>query len=1047
MGKKYNTLTTSSKMGYPGLVVQNRKTSVCQFSFTLGVLLLLIFSTPALAQSGSQTAARDSFFTLTGSVRDESGAALSSVTIKAAGRNRTVVSDNNGNYRLPAVSLHDKISFTSVGFASQELPVSGSKLDAVLLPAVKGLEEVVVTDGYRINTRIANVSAIGKVDGKVMENKPFASFQQTLQGRVAGVSIVGFSGQPGSEQSIRIRGLGSMALSSNPLIVIDGMIVNTGNLANNIKTMDALTGINQNDIESINVLKDAAATSLYGSRGSNGVIVITTKAGKSGKTRITADVEYGSSKPMELPKGGRPLNASQYAELFKEALANAGNTPDAIQKLADSYGLNSGKSNDWYNLVTRTGKQAQYNVGLSGGSEKTRFYASAGYFKQDATTIGADLNKKNFLLNLEHKINKRFTFSTGINASNVGQNTPYAQGFYGNPTYAARVLRPFQLAYNDDGSLNTSTTGNTNFSGVYNPLVIAKYDVKGMSQTHLLGNAKVKWNLFDNLFYTSYISLDYTGMEETTFLNAIMGDGKGVNGRSKNYFERYFNWLTRNQLDYRYDIPHIDNFSLNATAGYEAQKSNFYLLAADGYGFPSAASGLTALSNAATPVGTYGQNEGYSFTSLYGIASANYKNRIILNGSYRRDGSSRFAVNNRYANFFSVGGAWNIDQEAFFQKQKVLSSLKLRSSYGITGNAALSNYAWMPLVSYSGATGFAYNGIAGQQFVTPGNIDLKWERSKKTDAGIDMGFVKDRFSLVVDYYFNNVDGLIQNVATSLTSGFSGTLKNVGAMVNKGWEFTLNGNVIQTKKFYWNTNFNIAFNKNKITSLDANTNPQNGLFYLKTGYNFYTYYMKEFAGVDPQNGDPLYYKDNTHKETTNKISDAAYSVLNKQANPKYFGGFSNNFNYKGINLAVDFTYNVGNYVYGASDIYLTSGAYYTFNKYLYIYEHRWTTPGQVTDVPKYAPSTDNSTSTYRLYKGDYIRLRNLSLGYDFATLSRAALLHKYGINKLNLYVRATNLATFLFDNRLPFDPEVSYSGFDSNNMPKYKTFTIGINVGF
>ncbi len=432
---------------------------------------------------------------------------------------------------------------------------------------------------------------------------------------------------------------------------------------------------------------------------------------------------------------------------------------------------------------------------------------------------------------------------------------------------------------------------------------------------------------------------------------------------------------------------------------------------------------------------------------MYGIATVNYNNRFVLNGSYRRDGSSRFAINNRYADFYSAGGTWNIDQEAFFKKQKTLSSLKLRSSYGITGNANLSNYAWMPLVSYSGATGYSYNGIAGQQYVTSGNTDLKWERSKKFDAGLEIGFLKDRFNLVVDYYYNNIDGLIQNVATSYTSGFSSTLKNVGAMVNKGWEFTLSGNLIQTRNFYWNTNFNIAFNKNKVTSLYAQTNSQNGQFYLKEGYNYYTFYMKEFAGVDPQTGDPLYFKDGSHQQTTNKISEASYTVLDKQANPKYMGGFSNNFNYKGINLAVDFNFSAGNYVYGASDIYFTSGAYYTFNKYQYIYDHRWNTPGQVTDVPKYAPATDNSTSTYRLYKGDYIRLRNLSLGYDFVNLKHADLLKKYGINKLNLYVRATNLVTFLFDNRLPFDPEVSYSGFDSNNMPKYKTLTVGINVGF
>lgn len=1009
-------------------------------------IICLLFGLIPASQSQETNKTGEPGFVVKGQVKDASGNPLAGVTVKITGKSKSVLTDNNGSFQLANVAAGSRISFSHVGYKEQQAAVSSSSLEITLEAAPRELEEVVV-DGYRTSTRAANVSATGKVDGKVMENKPFSSFQQSLQGKVAGVTVVGFSGQPGAEQNIRIRGLGSMALSSSPLIVVDGMIMNTGNLANNIKTMDALSGINQNDIENVTVLKDAAATSLYGSRGSNGVIVITTKAGKYGKTRVNVDVEVGNSKAMDLPKGGRPLNADQYAELFREVLTNAGQSSTQIETAANSYGLNSGKSNNWYDLVTRTGKQEQYNVSLSGGTDKTKLYASAGLFKQDATTIGADFNKKTILLNIDHKINNRITFTSGMNVSQVSQNAPYADAFFGNPTYAARYLRPFQLAYKEDGTLNTSTSGNTNFPGVYNPLVIAKYDKKRMEQTRLLGNAKIKWNLFDKLYYTSYFSVDYNTMEETTFLNPIMGDGKGVNGRSKNYFERYFNWLARNQFDYSFEVPGVDDLNISATAGYEAQQSKFYLLAADGYGFPSAASGLTALSNAATPVGTYGQNSGYSFVSGYGILSANYNNRFVLNGSFRRDGSSRFAVNNRYANFYSVGGAWNIDQEAFFTKQNILSSLKLRSSYGITGNANLSDYAWMPLVSYSGATGYAYNGITGQQYTTPGNTDLKWERSKKFDAGLDFGFMHDRFNLIIDYYYNNIDGLIQNVATSYTSGFSSTLKNVGAMVNRGWEFTLNGQLVQTKNFTWTTNFNIAFNKNKVTELYAGTNSQNGQFYLKKGYNYYNYYMKEFAGVDPDNGDALYYTDSTHSKTTNKGSQAAYVVLNRQANPKYTGGFSNTFNYKGINLSVDFNFSMGNYIYGASDLNFTSGVNYTINKYLYIYEHRWTTPGQVTDVPKYSLTSDNTTSTYRLYKGDYIRLRNVSLGYDFINMKKAALFKKYGINKLNVYVRGTNLATILFDKRLPFDPEVSYSGFDSNTMNKYKTITCGINVGF
>lgn len=1027
------------------MVTHTRMLKVCLLSF----FFYFFYSSGVKANDSTKYTIKslvDTGFIVSGYVKDSTGKPLSGVSVSILGKSRAAYTNNIGFFTLKEVVDGDSVVFYHLGYRRAEIPVA-AEMNVVLIASSKDLEEVVVVnDGYRTSTRQNNVSAIGTVDGKIMANKPFASYEQTLQGQVAGVSVVGFSGQPGAEQNIRIRGLGSMALSSDPLIVVDGMIVNSGKLGYNATTANALAGINQNDIASVNVLKDAAATSLYGSRGSNGVIVITTKSGKNGKTQISADVEFGNSSPMDLPKAGRPLSADNYAELFREALRNSGSSDATIESLADSYGLNSGKSNDWYDLVTKTGSQAQYNISMNGGNEKTKIFASAGLFKQDATTIGSDFNKKSALFNIDHKINSRITFTAGINFSNVDQNTPYASSYYGNPTYAARVLRPFQLAYNEDGSVNTSIVGNTNFPGVYNPIYIAQHDIKHLSQTRILGNTKLRWNIWDKLYYTSYFSIDYNTLEETTFLNATMGDGRSLGGRSKNYYDRYFNWLTRNQLDYRYDIPNVDDFYITATAGYEAQKSKLYLLAADGYGFPSSQSELTALSNAATPVGTYGQYEGYAFNSFYSIASANYKGKYVLNTSFRRDGSSRFAVNNRFANFYSIGGAWNVDKEEFFQKQSIFSSFKLRSSYGITGNAGMGNYAWMPLVAYSGATGYSYDGITGQQYITPGNTDLKWERSKKFDAGVEMYFLKDRLSLVVDYYYNNIDGLIQNVSTSYTSGFSSANMNVGSMVNKGWEFTLMGNVIQSKDFSWYSNFNIAFNKNKVTSLAPQTSAQNGLYYLKEGYNYYTYYMKEYAGVDPQNGDPLYYVDDTHQATTNKIAEANYSILKKQSNPKYLGGWSNTFTYKGLSLSLDFNYSAGNYIYGASDVYLTSGAYYTFNKYQYIYDHRWTTVGQVTDVPKYSPSTDYSTSTYRLYKGDYIRLRNLSLGYDLAN-ANLSLLKKYGINKLNIYARATNLLTILFDDRLPFDPEVSYSGYDQNNMPKYKTYTIGINVGF
>lgn len=1010
--------------------MSGRRASTLRIVVKLSLLLLLSFHA-SYAQDTHPVSGR---------VTDNNGTPIPGVLVKVTGTTAATTTDDNGDYHFKQVPSGATVTFSMLGYTPQQMKES-PLLNVHLSAGTRLLDEVVIKDGYRTTTRAANTSSIGSVSGAALENKPFSTFMQSMQGQVAGLAAPMTSGQPGGNVNIRIRGVGSLSLSSDPLIVVDGMIVNSGALSGAVTTSNALAGINQNDIESIEVLKDAAATALYGSRGSTGVIVVTTKRGKQGKTQVRVDAEGGNSTPMALPDAGKPLNADQYATLFKEALTNSGYTDAQVKEYAEKYGLNSGKSNNWYDLATRTGRQQQYNVSINGGTEKSKIFASAGYFDQQATTIGADFKRISGLFNFDHQINKRISLSTGINFSNVGQHTPYSTQYSGNPTYAARILTPFQRAYNDDGSINTSIVGNTNFPGVYNPLWIAKYDNKYLSETRILGSTKLKWNIWDKLNYTSYFSIDYNLLEETMFLNPTMGDGVAAKGTGKNYYSRYFNWLTRNQLDYRYDIPGYDNFYISAAVGYEAQKSKKYYLVATANGFPSAHEDLTALGNAATPTTAYALNSNYAFTSMYSTGSVNYKNKYALNASFRRDGSSRFPKNNRNANFYSVGGTWNVQEEAFFQQQHALSSLKLRSSYGTTGNANLGNYDWMPQASYSST--YSYAGYNGSQYSVIGNNDLRWETSKKFDVGTDIGFANDRFMLTVEYYYNNIDGLIRSVSTSLTTGFAGVSQNVGAMANKGWEFTIKGDVLRTKQFNWYSNFNLALNKNVITRLPKGTNERNDQFYLKEGYSFNTFYMKEFAGVDQQTGSPLYYTDGNHGATTTDISKAAYVVLNRQSVPKAIGGFSNVFTYKGISLGVDINYNLGYWVYGASDIYFTSGAYYTYNKYQFIYDRRWTAPGQQTDVPKYSTTTDNSTSTYRLYRGDHIRLQNLSLGYDFKNIS---FVNRLGVNKLHVYARATNLFLKTFDDRLPFDPEVNYSGFDSQNMLKYKTFTVGINVG-
>ena len=989
-------------------------------------------------------------------VNAEDGTPIPGASVKVEGTAKDgVLADVEGNFVINATP-GQKLTFTFIGFLPQTIEIPSGAFPAVRLKTnMRELVEVVVKDTYGAHATKAYTGAEVSVKGGAIENKPYSTIGQALQGQLAGVYVTVNSGQPGANNQVRIRGINSITSqdAAQPLYVIDGMFVTTGNLARNVSTSNALSGLNNDDIESITVLKDASATAIYGSRGSNGVIVITTKKGRSGKTQVRADVEYGNSTNLTPPAAGKVLSPSEYKMLFHEAFKNAAYTDAQIATLDTTYALNSA-GNNWYDIVTKNGPQRQYNISLSGGDEKTRYFSSVGYFKQDATILKSNIRRITGLLNIDHTINKQFSVSTGLNFSNVQQNTPLSgSAYFGSAASAWLFLRPFQMAYNPDGTINGSITGNGNFpnSGDYNPLFIAAHDKRLLGQTRVLGNQTIKWNIWDQLKYTGYVSIDWQSLEETNFLNPSAGDALSSNGSGSSYYTRFFNWLVRNQLDYRYNIPGVEDFSVDAAIGYEAQRSTNYYNTAVATGYPASQPLLTAVGVAATPTTASELYSNFTYSGFYSKASINYKNRYSLSGSLRREGSSRFGLNNQYGSFYSVGGAWNIDQEKFFMDQSTLTALKLRSSYGTTGNAnALGNYTWRPTAGY----GANYNLSNGQNYNTIGNPDLVWESSKKFDVGLDLGFFNNRLSVDLDYYNNKIDGLIQTVKLPLELGFSspsqtnaGQPQNIGAMQNKGFEITIKGLPVQTKDFSWTINFNVAKNTNKMTKLST-ADAVNGTYYwLGRGYSFYSWYAQQYAGVDPANGNALWYKDAGKTVTTTNYADAI-RVPTGHADPSVTGGISNSFTYKGINLTVDVYGSFGNKITDNWSYYMLDGATITGSNHYRYNLNRWTTPGQVTDVPKLVyggGSSSNSArfSTRMLYKGDFIRLKNISLGYDLKKLS---ILQKAGISKLYLYGRATNLLTKTYDKRLPFDPEVAITGVYNQDIPQVRTFTVGLNLG-
>lgn len=1012
--------------------------------FLSGSCLLLVLSyLPLQAQDR----------TVTGHVTaSEDGSALPGVTITVKNTQNGTTTDAKGNYRL-TVSGNPTLVFSAIGFASQNIVLgSRSTLNVELTASVNSLDEVVVV-AYGSQDRRSITGSQTSIKGSEVTKATLPAVTDQLQGKVAGLQAAAISGQPGSNTPIRIRGIGSITAGADPLYVVDGVVINAGDLSrvSFANSTNALAGLNPNDIEDVTVLKDASSASIYGSRAANGVILITTKKGRSGPTRFTANAELGYT-DLSIPSVSKPLNKADYLTLTQEGLVNAGATQTQITNTLNSLGANNPETN-WLDLVTRRGQQQQYNISASGGDNKTTFNVSGGYFKQQATTIGSQFERFSAAVSVSHNASQKLSFRLNLNPSVTQQTNPNNGGAFANPVLAAYFLRPTQNAYDANGNLDYSTA---TFSSIYNPVALIQYNKNSFGNLRGIGSGRVEYRPIKNLTLSSQYGVDYNNIEENFYRNPFFGDGRTANGSAYAYYTRYFSWTWTNLAEYRLNLNAENDFFVDLKAGYEAQKSQGYFISAYGEGFPNTTA-LTSLAVAATPKTASQSGSDYAFSSLISSAFVNYKNKYTLSGSFRRDGSSRFGVNSRFGNFYSVGAAWNIDQEDFLRNNTTFSALKLRASYGVNGNAAIGNYQWRSTYGYGSSVsvnGFTqnlnYNSLTGSAPNSPGNPDLTWELNKPLDIGLDAGFLNNRLNLTLDYYSRTTSQLLLNVPLSRTSGFSSTLANTGAMVNSGLEVTINASPLKGA-FTWNVNLNTSFNQNKIKTLYNGLDILDGSFIRREGQNFQTFYLREWAGVDPANGDPLWYKNSTNadgsidRSTTNNYN-AAQRVLYKTASPKVFGGFNNTFSFKGITLDAQINYNFGNYVQDTWATYLFGDGYNpSFNK-VQRQMDRWQKPGDITDVPKYVYNNSNQSygsSTRYLYKGDFIRLRTVTLSYDLPQ----AVINKAKLTQARFYVRGTNLFTKTFDKNLPFDPELGITGQSNLNVFISKIFTAGINIGF
>ncbi len=984
----------------------------------------------------------------------EDGSALPGVTVQVKGTTVGTTTDLDGKYVLKIQPNHKTLVFSFVGMKTKEVAIDGkTKINVVLSPDVKGLNEVVVM-GYTTKGKNEITGSTVQVQGVDINEVPVASVDQALQGKVPGLSISTSSGTPGSVQDIRIRGVGSITAGNDPLIVIDGVPVINSNFSGSSarSSLSALAALNSDDIASITVLKDASATSAYGARGSNGVIVITTKKGKT-NAKTTFNLSSSIGYQNNAVEGEVPLTGDQRKTLLLEAVYNSygeayGFTRDeALDFLtANLYdgGLSAwnGKDGNWGNEVAnKNAPLRSVNFSATGGDKLSSFYVSLGYDKTEATVIGSDFKRVSATLNFNRKMAKNINFSTNNIVSNTFQNSFLEQSaYFANPFLTKYFMSPWEQPYNDDGTLNTNLN-----TSLFNTLYLAKNNISTNDLTRALSNSYVTWEIIKGLKFKSLISLDYTIANYKSYGNRHHGDDADVNGSSEASTGRNLNVVVQNSLDYTYRYK---DHSLAFKALLEYQKNKYNYLY--GYGENIPADGLTNIANTSANKDASSSFTDWSNLSYLGMINYNYLGKYIADFTFRREGSSRFAPDNRFGNFWAVGAAWNINRESFLSDIAFINILKLRTSYGLSGNSAIGINAYQALLSYD--ADYADQGaIYPSQF---GNSNLTWEKNKNLDLGLDFVVWSNRVNGSLAYYHKETYDLLQNVPLSMTTGHSSQAQNVGSVVNKGIEALLSVDVIRSSKLNWTLSVNYATVNNEVTKLakDANgedINIETGTRKVEVGHPIYAWNMRKYAGVDPQTGQPQWYLDGKSGDVTTDYYSAEKAYQGGSALPTYTGGFSSHIDFEGFYLDASLYFAGGNKVYQDWSFYTNHSGVYTLLYFNGVSElmDRWQKPGDVTDVPRvlYSGTADNAsrTSTRFLYDGDYVRLKDLTFGYNFPK----NLISKVGFGGATLYVKGTNLFTWVKDSRLKYDPEVRADGFTRLTTPPVKSVVVGINLKF
>lgn len=1035
---------------------------------------------------------------VSGTVTDAAtGIPLSGVTVSVGSTQTAVATDNNGNYRI-SVPSDAVLTFRAVGYTAQDIPINGRQVvNMALQPSNNALEEVMVV-AYGTTTKASFTGSATTVSAADIQDASTVTFENALMGKMPGVQITNSSGQAGAAPSIRIRGIGSMNASNDPLYVIDGVPAvsgGSGQLGDYIYTSNnVLNSLNPADIESVTVLKDAAAASLYGSRAANGVVLITTKRGKLGKPTINLRSSFGFTPSWATDNyeaAGVQEQVDMLYQVFHDYRTSNGWTEedantDALNRLNGKFnqhgyyfetagtglnesvmikGMTDGMVNregtyyDWEDLLFRTGLYQTNDLSVSGGTENTKYYSSLSYTQDKNRVVINGFDRVAGRVNVSQKVWDRIELIT--NAS-VSRNKQYGYNDtrnLGMNYYLQTRNLLWPLYWPTDYKTGEPFTARYG-SYAYNADYYENEWDNAANSLRLGINETLSFQLLPSLNLKSVFSYENNEVKEFLYYSANHFNGATDNGVVHEMSTAYAKLVSSTTANF------TKNFGLhgvNILAGFEAEKNETDFQRASGSNMPSSA--LPSVATAGK-LDASAYSWGYNMMSMLSRAEYSYGQKYNLSASYRRDGSSRFGPNNRWGDFWSVGAAWNIREESFMAKADFLSNLRLRASYGVNGTQPTSNFGWRSLFTYSNR----YMESGGASLSTLGNDDLTWETNYTTNLALEFGLLDNRLYGTVEYFNRDSKNLLQSVPTSLVTGFSSILRNVGEVNNKGIEFELGYEILRTGDWKWNASVNGSFTRSKVTKLYVGENeseaqpiiwndPTGGdaraQFIFQEGESMLSFYGFEWAGVDPENGRNMWYVNNPDDNEDGDFLhegrgatydySAAHRVILGSAIPNVFGGVNTDVSYKGVSLGLNFMYKIGGSLYdGAFKDMADDGYYWERIRAQYYYDNRWTAENPNGSLPKLLgtdPTDAMQHSSRQMHDASFLRLKNVNLAYAIP----AGLTQRIGMNNARIYFNGTNLITF--SKYKIADPEVNQYGTRGWETPYAKTYTFGIELNF